>query len=815
MNFEDWKKHEREKSSIFFGRAQELAELQAFLSDKNARIFGLYGVPMIGKTTLLHEFLKSVKDYEIQIVKFQNPENPETTLDKILSRRPSHIHKETGKSKLIIIENFEEALQWKGNQAHLHEIKFAKIKQFLIDMQEEPLVKIILESRFQIKIDFLPKHICTELKDKQLGKIDRKELFNKLNQLYRNNTVSFETFDKLCEKFNDHIWLIETVMQDEWEFENVLEAVQNPTSITQKLWEKLQDIIRRLTGPQKILLCAFSLINPIPEIALETQLKTLPAFKRSDALNDALWSLRKKLLTIYNAQNKSYELNPFLREVCFTFLQDQKEMKALDALPYFHNLQKPRYDRIKQANEKGDYRTFFRLLKEKRKEGKYDEVMDILREAYWTNPKKEVILNEIGITYKMQGDFENAEHYFNQAGDLGNIHSYNELGILYKEQGEYNKAISIFKNLIEKNKHIPACNELAIIYKEGGKYPEAIAILNMALEINGEDVKTLNELALIYREQKNFPQAIQTAKTALSVEPLNVKVLNVLATIYKEQGDYRNALATVQRGLKVEPYNDILKNTLKHIQEEEYRLKSGSESQKDKTSISKSQDVQYQNNTVKKLIAKTNTTETTQKTALIEEITTEKERSMVKKKNLLVIFANPKGTDALRLSAEDRTIRECIKLSINRDNINIRIIHAARIKDIQRELLDGEYQIIQFSGHGCPSGRLVLEDEVGEAKPVPQQALAKLLSSFPSIECVVLNACYSVNQGELISLGVPVTIGMNGPISDDAAQVFIRGFYDALGAGKSYDFAYNMGCQTIELELENCSEELVPKLFTN
>jgi hypothetical protein len=40
-------------------------------------------------------------------------------------------------------------------------------------------------------------------------------------------------------------------------------------------------------------------------------------------------------------------------------------------------------------------------------------------------------------------------------------------------------------------------------------------------------------------------------------------------------------------------------------------------------------------------------------------------------------------------------------------------------------------------------------------------------------------------------------IGMNEAIGDSAAREFAVGFYDALGAGKSIEFAYKSGCVSI------------------
>ncbi|MBD3354298.1 MAG: CHAT domain-containing protein [Candidatus Lokiarchaeota archaeon] len=166
---------------------------------------------------------------------------------------------------------------------------------------------------------------------------------------------------------------------------------------------------------------------------------------------------------------------------------------------------------------------------------------------------------------------------------------------------------------------------------------------------------------------------------------------------------------------------------------------------------------------------------------------------------VLVVFANPRDTSQLRVGEEDRAIRQSIKLSHCRDSISLTMCHATTIHDLRRALLNEDYQIVHISGHGIGAG-LILENELGEKQIVPQQALAGLLRAYsPPIKCVVLNACYSVSQGQLTSLGVPFTIAMDGAISDKAAIEFSRGFYDAVGAGRDIDFAYKEGCRTVRL----------------
>jgi len=74
-----------------------------------------------------------------------------------------------------------------------------------------------------------------------------------------------------------------------------------------------------------------------------------------------------------------------------------------------------------------------------------------------------------------------------------------------------------------------------------------------------------------------------------------------------------------------------------------------------------------------------------------------------------------------------------------------------------------------------------------------------------------LNGCYSKAQANEIAKHIPYVIGMNQAIGDKAAIAFAVGFYDALGAGRSIEFAYNFGCTAIQLE--GIAEHLTPVLL--
>ncbi|MCF4967057.1 CHAT domain-containing protein [Nostoc sp. CMAA1605] len=178
---------------------------------------------------------------------------------------------------------------------------------------------------------------------------------------------------------------------------------------------------------------------------------------------------------------------------------------------------------------------------------------------------------------------------------------------------------------------------------------------------------------------------------------------------------------------------------------------------------------------------------------------------------MLFLAANPKGTTRLRLDEEIREIDAGLERTKRREQFVLQQKWAVRARDVQRALLDFNPQIIHFSGHGGGEEGLVLEDETGTPKLVDTEALAALFELFSDrLECIILNACYSKVQACAIARHVPYVIGMSQGIGDTSAIEFAVGFYDALGAGKSVEFAYKSGC--VNIRMAGVAEHLTPVL---
>ncbi|MEL6553760.1 MAG: hypothetical protein AAFQ63_09920 [Cyanobacteria bacterium J06621_11] len=181
-------------------------------------------------------------------------------------------------------------------------------------------------------------------------------------------------------------------------------------------------------------------------------------------------------------------------------------------------------------------------------------------------------------------------------------------------------------------------------------------------------------------------------------------------------------------------------------------------------------------------------------------------------KKILILAANPVGTSRLRLDEEVREIEEGLRRSQQRDFFKIVPKWAVRPRDVQRSMLDVSPQIVHFSGCGNGSEGLMFENEAGESVSVSGDAIAGLFALFArQIECVVLNGCYLPSQAAAIVQHIPYVVGLSRDVESRTAVEFAVGFYDALGAGRPIEFAYEFGCSAVRMS--GLAESLVPELI--
>lgn len=202
-------------------------------------------------------------------------------------------------------------------------------------------------------------------------------------------------------------------------------------------------------------------------------------------------------------------------------------------------------------------------------------------------------------------------------------------------------------------------------------------------------------------------------------------------------------------------------------------------------------------------------------------------------KKILILSANPLNTDRLRLDEEVREIQSALERSMRREQFELITRWAVRVDELRRALLDHEPQIVHFSGHGTGINELLLSDDSRQQQqrkllPIPEQSagialenesgqmqlvstksLTDLFELFKdTIECVLLNACYSEIQAAEIYKHINCVIGMKSSIQDRAALNFSKGFYDAISAGRKYADAFKFGCNNIDMN--GLAQALIP-----
>lgn len=173
---------------------------------------------------------------------------------------------------------------------------------------------------------------------------------------------------------------------------------------------------------------------------------------------------------------------------------------------------------------------------------------------------------------------------------------------------------------------------------------------------------------------------------------------------------------------------------------------------------------------------------------------------------ILVLAANPHHD--LRLDHEVKKIDDSLLKAKYRDQFQLEQSWATSIDDLRSALMRYNPQIVHFCGHGKGDDGLVLENN---SKPelISSDALSSMFALLKDqVECVVLNVCYSEIQAQAIAEHIPYVIGMKKAIGDKAAIEFSKLFYQALGSGRGFNFAFKWGADA--LNSHHIPEHLTP-----
>jgi hypothetical protein len=179
---------------------------------------------------------------------------------------------------------------------------------------------------------------------------------------------------------------------------------------------------------------------------------------------------------------------------------------------------------------------------------------------------------------------------------------------------------------------------------------------------------------------------------------------------------------------------------------------------------------------------------------------------------ILYLAASPRGSGPLRLAEECSEIQRELRMTRNRDDFQFESRWAVGVDELMRHLMDLDPTIIHFSGHGGTTG-LMLQDERGQPQLVSARALAMMVdAAADNARAIVLNACFSAAQAEVLRTKVDCVVGMAGAVGDEAARAFAIRFYGALGNRRSIGNAFDQGVAA--LAAKQVPEEVVARCMT-
>jgi esterase/lipase superfamily enzyme len=182
-------------------------------------------------------------------------------------------------------------------------------------------------------------------------------------------------------------------------------------------------------------------------------------------------------------------------------------------------------------------------------------------------------------------------------------------------------------------------------------------------------------------------------------------------------------------------------------------------------------------------------------------------------KCILVLAANPIGTDRVELEREAELIRSNLHLEKWGRDYTVRIEQGTQIEDLARYLSEYRPTIVHVIGHGSATGEIVRENDRQQIQPVTPAQIATLFANVEQyIECVVFNSCFSLEMADVLVEYIPCTIGIDEEIHDVNIASFTSEFYRAVAAGKGYYQAFELA-RTQTQSLQGLEDDL-PRLIT-
>ena len=181
--------------------------------------------------------------------------------------------------------------------------------------------------------------------------------------------------------------------------------------------------------------------------------------------------------------------------------------------------------------------------------------------------------NNVAICYRMAGDFNRAEQYFQKAHyiDLKYLAAYENLASVYYQQGQLDKAIKILENAVENQVKLTSNwqHNFAMFYFQNREYEAAISLYKVLMKEEPSNSLVVNNIGVSYEKLQKFKTAQRYFINAVSIVKSNkannvpfddragIAFTNLIRT-YNDDLKFDLALKLIKSAKKIFPNNNVL-----------------------------------------------------------------------------------------------------------------------------------------------------------------------------------------------------------------------------------------------------------------
>ena len=143
--------------------------------------------------------------------------------------------------------------------------------------------------------------------------------------------------------------------------------------------------------------------------------------------------------------------------------------------------------------------------------------------------REAAILNNRGLDYRDEGDYDHAIEYFTKAIELHPNYAiaYNNRGGIYSDKGDYDRALEDCNKAIHSSPEFaqPYSNRGNAIYRDAGEVDLAIKDYDMAIQLKPDFVKAHYNRGIAYAEKGDYYRAIEDYTRTIELKSLPIPII--------------------------------------------------------------------------------------------------------------------------------------------------------------------------------------------------------------------------------------------------------------------------------------------------